>query len=487
MVLSLGGVLSLTLVMAVLSLTTLERVVRQKDRVIEHDTTMVLDARTLMDLNDARAAANRAYLLSGQGGYLGEQYALDEQLKGKLQELRETVDTERGRSLVAEISQLQAVFVELDQGPIELKQSGAGIERIVSAWENIEPQRNRTSEAMTALFTYLQGLVTERERAATSSARVGVALIVVSFVAILVGATGTAMTMLRLIRRRVMSAVWSVQASSAGLLTSARRQSRGAGEQAVTAAEISTTVKEMLTESRRIAEGARDVVEVAGQTAQAGQHGRDVVLAAQSSMQRIRDHSGSVDAHMDDLTRKARQISGVVEIVSELAELTNIVAINASIEAAGTGPEAVRFAALADEIRTLADRVAGSTREIGELVAAVAEAVEETRRASHEATGVVDAGQEMVGQAVTSFEEIVQLVAVTMESARLIQMSTSQQTVAVEQTDTAISAMASTTRSYQAAAADTQRTADELAGMSHHLGSLVQSVPSPRRAAVTAD
>lgn len=484
---SLAGVLLLTLTMAVLALTTLEQVVQQKDRVIEHDTQMVLAARNLMDLRDARAAANRGYLLSGRPEYLGEQYALDEKMKAQLTDLRQTVDTEHGRSLVSDIAQLQAVFVELDQSPVQLKQSGASTERIVNAWTSIDPQRLRTNAAMDALFSYLQKLVTEREQAATGQARIGILLIVVAFLAILAGATTAAVLMVRLIRRHVMTAVWSVQASSAGLLASARQQARGAGDQAATAAEISTTVKEMLTESRRIAEGARDVVEVAGQTSDAGRHGRDVVLAAQSSMQRIRDHSGSVNAHMNDLGQKARQISGVVEIVSELSELTNIVAINASIEAAGTGPEAARFAALADEIRTLADRVGDSTREIGELVAAVAEAVEETHRVSRDSTGLVEAGQTMVAQAVTSFEEIVRLVAVTMDSARQIQMSTSQQTVAVEQTDGAISAMAETTRAHQAAAGVTQRTADELAGMSYRLGSLVQTAQAPSPAATVSD
>ncbi|MCE0537173.1 methyl-accepting chemotaxis protein [Kineosporia rhizophila] len=472
---ALGFVLLLTLGMAVLALNVQQRVVEHKDRVIEHDTSLVLQARTLMDLRDARAAANRAYLFSARPKYLGEQYRLDQEFEQQLRTLGETVDTARGRELVERIASLQANFIRLDEGPIQLRQQGAEAEAVVAAWGEIDEQRVTTTRAMDTLYEYLQGLVLEREEAATQVARDGVRLVVAAFLAILVGAAVVASLVVRQVRGRVLSAVRSVQASSADLVLSAQRQTEGASQQASSAAEIATTVKEMLTESRRIAEGAQDVVSAAGQTEEAGRHGRDIVLATRSSMERIREHSGSVEAHMEGLNQKAHQISGVVEIVSELAELTNIVAINASIEAAGAGTEAARFAALADEIRALADRVAGSTREIGELVASVSSAVEDTRRVSREASEVVGDGATMVGQAVDSFEEIVALVANTMESARQIQLSTSQQTVAVEQTDLAISAMAEATREHQESAGGTKATADELAGLSYQLGTLVVS------------
>ncbi len=69
--------------------------------------------------------------------------------------------------------------------------------------------------------------------------------------------------------------------------------------------------------------------------------------------------------HMLDLGRKSQQIGGVVDIINELADQTNILAINATIEAAGAGDNGRRFAVVADEIRKLADRVGGSTKDIG--------------------------------------------------------------------------------------------------------------------------
>ena len=94
----------------------------------------------------------------------------------------------------------------------------------------------------------------------------------------------------------------------------------------------------------------------------------------------LRPHRG----HPDVLERAHepcagdQQIGSVLDIVSELAEQTNILAINATIEAAGAGEAGKRFAVVADEIRKLADRVTGSTKEIRMLNDEVRSAVNTT-------------------------------------------------------------------------------------------------------------
>lgn len=224
---SFAFVMVLTLGMAVLALNGLHRVVEGKDRVIEHDTVLVLEARTLMDIRDSRAAANRAYLFSGQTKYLGEQYRRDQEFESQLDQLRQTVDTDQGRRLVDQIDDLQRSFVKLDEGPLKLKQEGASVAKVVAAWEEIDDQRITTNQAMDSLFTYLQGLVHEREAAATQTAHDGVRLIVAAFVMILIGSTVVASMMVRQVRGRVLTVVRSVQASSADLASVPSARPRG--------------------------------------------------------------------------------------------------------------------------------------------------------------------------------------------------------------------------------------------------------------------
>src|SRR3990167_346735 len=95
---------------------------------------------------------------------------------------------------------------------------------------------------------------------------------------------------------------------------------------------------------------------------------------------------------MLELGKKSQQIGAVLDIVSELAEQTNILSINATIEAAGAGESGKRFAVVADEIRKLADRVANSTKDIRVQIDDVRGAGNTTVMATESGAKAVDAG-----------------------------------------------------------------------------------------------
>ena len=105
--------------------------------------------------------------------------------------------------------------------------------------------------------------------------------------------------------------------------------------------------------------------------------------------------------HMLDLGKKSQQIGGILEIINELAEQTNILAINATIESAGAGDAGKRFSVVADEIRKLADRVGGSTKEIRALIEEIRAAVNTTVMATESGTKAVDLGARQFAEVTT--------------------------------------------------------------------------------------
>jgi methyl-accepting chemotaxis protein len=188
----------------------------------------------------------------------------------------------------------------------------------------------------------------------------------------------------------------------------------------------------------------------------------------------IRRQVDLIVTHMLALGKKSQQIGAVLDIVSELAEQTNILAINATIEAAGAGDAGKRFAIVADEIRKLADRVAGSTKEIRGLIEEVRGAVNTTVMATETGSKTVDAGSKQFDSVAASFKLIAGLVATTTEAAREIELSTKQQMTAVEQVNIAIANIAQASKETEASAGQTLQTASELAGLSKGLLRLVK-------------
>ena len=215
------------------------------------------------------------------------------------------------------------------------------------------------------------------------------------------------------------------------------------------------------------------IVVVISLIAVAASSGDATIEQARESITAIRRQVDLIVQHMLELGQRSQQIGGVVDLVSELAEQTNILAINATIEASGAGEWGRRFAVVADEIRKLADRTAGSAKEIRALIDDVRGAVNTTVMATETGAKAVDAGTRQFGAVTASFQQIADLVATTTESAREIELSTKQQTTAVEQVNVAVTDTARVTQESESSAVQTRQTATHLAGLSNELLRLV--------------
>jgi methyl-accepting chemotaxis protein len=287
-----------------------------------------------------------------------------------------------------------------------------------------------------------------------------------------VSAAGYVIT--RSLNHQLGSAVASIRSSSQELQAAATQQASGSREQSSATSEVSTTIRELLATSRQIAESAQRVARIAEETAGGARTGDQTVQRAQEAISSIKRQVDLIVGHMLDLGKKSQQAGGILEIINELAEQTNILAINASIEAAGAGESGKRFAVVADEIRKLADRVGGSTKEIRTLIDDIRAAVNTTVMATESGTKAVDAGTRQFGEVTTSFRQIAGLVGTTTEAAREIELSTKQQATAVEQVNVAISNAAQATKENEAISNQTLQTATQLADLSRDLVRLIQ-------------
>jgi methyl-accepting chemotaxis protein len=443
-------------------------------------THLVLDkiSSVLSDLKDAETG-QRGYVLTFDEAFLApytngttsvaknlrdlrqltadnsvQQRALDQvepAIAGKLTELKRVIDARRANGLEAAV-------------------------RIIAAGDG-KRYMDEARQLLGEMETEERELLKRRAQDVDTGSRNATLIIVFVTIGALVSLSGVAWFLTRRLTGQIGTAVSQVQTSSAELQAVAAQQATGSKQQATAMSEISTTISELLATSRQNTESAQHVAHIAEQTAAAARNGGATVDTAHESITFIRRQVEQIVSHMLELGKKSQQIGSVLDIVSELAEQTNILAINATIEAVGAGDSGKRFAVVADEIRKLADRVTGSAKEIRGLIDDVRSAVNTTVMATETGSKAADAGSRQFGFVAVSFKEIAELVVTTTEAAREIELSTKQQTTAVEQVNVAIANVAQASRETEASAGQTQQTASQLALLSRDLLRVVQPQP----------
>ncbi|HEY0190620.1 MAG TPA: methyl-accepting chemotaxis protein, partial [Kofleriaceae bacterium] len=320
------------------------------------------------------------------------------------------------------------------------------------------------------------GLLAVRQREATDSANVSTSVVLWggTLSVLITIAIGTILS--RALVNRIGAAVQHVQTSSAELQTAANQQADAAREQASAMTEIATTMTELLASSRQISDGAARVSQIANQTGGAARDAQGTLDRGDAATALVRRQVDLIVQHMLELGKKSQQAGTVLDIVAELAEQTNILAINAAIEATGAGEAGRRFGVIADEIRKLADRVTASTKGIRTILDDVRGAVTVTVMATETGSKAVDHGAAQVAHMAQAFGDIVALVASTVDAAREIELSTKQQASAVEQVNIAIGSVTQATRETQTSATQTLQTSLQLTSLSAALTRLVQRV-----------
>jgi methyl-accepting chemotaxis protein len=461
--------------LAVISVLTLRRIVADKDRVMDTHASALVDAQGLSaDIAQKNATALRHLLAPSAGGL--------EELRG------------HRAAFLARMTRLRVTLPPDQLG--ELDELGRREQEHQLVLERVLAMRNKEQSDPTATAAYVAEVLplrvqmravidrfVRRQEAELEAARarsdretnlavmvmVAVAAVAAVVASVLASRITGGMT------RQIGGSVADVQGSSAELQAAANQQAAGAKEQASAMTEVATTLSELLATSRQIAESAQRVARVAEQTSGAGRAGEATLQSGRDSATAMRRQVDLIVQHMVELGRRSQEIGGVLDIVSELADQTNILAINATIEAAGAGESGKRFSVVAEEIRKLADRVGSSANDVRGLVEDVRASVNTTVMTTETGSKAVDAAARQLDDLVGAFKNISGMVITTTEAAREIELSTKQQATAVEQVNLAISNVAQATRESEATSGQILKTATQLSDLSRGLLRMVRS------------
>ncbi len=202
-----------------------------------------------------------------------------------------------------------------------------------------------------------------------------------------------------------------VAAASEQLSAQVEQVSRGTEIQRDRAASTATAMEEMNATVLEVARSAGKASEQAEATRDKAQYGSDVVNKVIEAIHQVNSVASELQTNMQDLGKQAESIGGVMNVISDIADQTNLLALNAAIEAARAGEAGRGFAVVADEVRKLAEKTMSATTEVGSSISGIQTSTSTNIKRVLEAAQNVHSATELAGTSGAALGEILQLAA----------------------------------------------------------------------------
>lgn len=274
---------------------------------------------------------------------------------------------------------------------------------------------------------------------------------------------------MRRIAVQVNEAVNALASSSEELSATIREGGRAAREQGKQTEQAATAITEV---SQTIMDVARNASEASGASGEARElavKGRDKVESTVLGMHQIAESVRASAETIGQLGRSSQEIGNIVNTINDIADQTNLLALNAAIEAARAGEQGRGFAVVADEVRKLAERTGRATGEIGGMITKIRQDTERSVAGMDAGLAEVNAGVKLAEDARSYLERIVAASNLSTDMIQRIAAASEEQSAASEQVSANMEAIAGVTQATEASNEEIERASRDLARMASEL------------------
>jgi methyl-accepting chemotaxis protein len=268
---------------------------------------------------------------------------------------------------------------------------------------------------------------------------------------------------------RVRKAAIDVSTSANDILVAAEEMSSGAIQQDQEITNTSSAVEELTVSMKQVSNNAEASAEAARRALDAAEQGNRAVRDTLEGMQRIRASVQATAKKIKSLGDRSLEISEIINVINDITEQTNLLALNAAIEAARAGEAGRGFAVVADEVRKLAEHSRNATKDIAALIKAIQAETNEAVVVMEEGTKEVEIGARLADQAGKALDAISTVVRQSAELVQEISLASKQQVRGTEGVANAMQIISNITRQTSQGARTTTRTVEQMVKLSEQL------------------
>jgi methyl-accepting chemotaxis protein len=292
--------------------------------------------------------------------------------------------------------------------------------------------------------------------------------------------TGQAAIALNSMKNTLHRMVRNIAATAEHLASASEEISAGASQsvetarvQAGQAQQVAVAMQEMSSTVQHVSEHSLNASNSSAQAATAAKQGGEVVEQTLSTMRSIAESSRTVAARIGELGKSSEEIGKIVAVIDDLADQTNLLALNAAIEAARAGEQGRGFAVVADEVRKLAEHTTQATQGIGTMIQSIQTETRNAVQAIELGSRDVQIGVEKTTASGTALKEIIAMAEQVGDTIAQIASAATEQSSATEQVNMNVAQIASLTQGASSAAEETAKACAELSAMALDLQNLV--------------
>lgn len=267
-----------------------------------------------------------------------------------------------------------------------------------------------------------------------------------------------------------------VSSASTQLAAQIEQSDRGAAEQANRVSETATAMNEMNATVVEVARNAGTAAEMSATTREKAEQGARVVSEAVNGIRQVQEVSLALKDDMSKLSENAQAISQIMAVISDIADQTNLLALNAAIEAARAGEAGRGFAVVADEVRNLAEKTMASTTDVGNAIKTIQDSVTKSMNQMDHAVTMVEQATELATSSGEALEEIVSMVDSTADQVHGIATASEEQSASSEEITRSIDQVRTISSETAQAMQEAAKAVSDLANQAQVLASLIDDM-----------